>query len=160
MAKPSLVDLDALDLTQVVLGKDEIRRYCKQRGRMEMLDAVVHESHAADGVIIGFHDVRADAWWAPDHIPGRPIFPGVLQTEGAAQLCSLDFLRRNPAYEGKFIGFAGLNDTRFRGLVVPGVRMHWVGKLHRVRSGMFTYKAEGFVGRDLVFETEVMGVVL
>ncbi|MEO6711467.1 MAG: hypothetical protein ABI054_14035 [Planctomycetota bacterium] len=159
MAKPSLVDVDALDLTRVLHGKDLIRRYCKQRGRLEMLDGIVHED-AATGLIIGYHDIRADAWWASDHIPGRPIFPGVLQAEGAAQLCSFDFLRRHPENEGKFIGFAGLNETRFRGLVEPGVRLYWVGKEHRVRSTVFTYKAEGFVGKTLVFETEVMGTVL
>ena len=157
MATPSLVDVDTVDLTQIVHGKDTIRRYCKQRGRMEMLDGIVHED--ASGLIVGYHDVRADAWWTSDHIPGRPIFPGVLLAEGAAQLCSLDFLRRHPQHEGKFIGFAGLNDTRFRGIVEPGVRLFWVGKEHRVRSTMFTYRAEAFVGRTLVFETEVMGAI-
>ncbi len=160
MGKPSLVDIETLDLTRLLHGKDMIRRHCKQRGRFEMLDGIVHEDLSADGVIVGYLDIKADAWWAEDHIPGRPIFPGVLQAEGAAQLCSFDFLRRNPSFAGKFIGFAGLNDTRYRGVVAPGVRMHWIGKLHRVRSGMFTYKSEGFVGKDLVFETEVMGVVL
>lgn len=159
MAKPKLVDIDALDLGRILHGKDEIRRYCKQRGRFEMLDAVVHEDHPG-GVIVGYQDLKLDAWWAEDHIPGRPIFPGVLQAEGAAQLCTFDFLRRNPAMEGKFIGFAGLNDTRFRGVVEPGRRMYWIGKVHRSRSTMFTYHAEGFVDGELVFETEVMGVVL
>ena len=159
MAKPSLVDVSALDLTKVLHGKDLIRRYCKQRGRLEMLDGIVHED-LATGLVVGFQDVRADAWWTSDHIPGRPIFPGVLLAEGAAQLCSFDFLRRHPQHEGKFIGFAGLDSTRFRGIVEPGVRLYWAGKEHRVRSSMFTYKAEGFVGDTLVFETEVMGTVL
>jgi 3-hydroxymyristoyl/3-hydroxydecanoyl-(acyl carrier protein) dehydratase len=159
LATPSLVDVDALDLSHVIHGKDTIQRYCKQRGRLALLDGIVHEDHEA-GLVIGFLDILADAWWTTDHIPGRPIFPGVLHAEGAAQLCSFDFLRRNPALSEKFVGFAGLNDTRFRGLVEPGVRLHWVGKLHRVRTTMFTYRAEGFVGRNLVFETEIMGVII
>jgi len=159
LASPTLIDVNAVDLTRVIHGKDVIRRYCKQRGRLELLDGIVHEDIPA-GLVVGFLDIRADAWWAPDHIPGRPIFPGVLHAEGAAQLCSFDFLRRTPGLSDKFVGFAGLNDTRFRGLVEPGVRLHWVGKLHRVRTSMFTYRAEGFVGRDLVFETEIMGVIL
>ena len=159
MASPTLIDVDAVDLTRIIHGKGEIRRHCKQRGRLELLDGIVFEDLSA-GLIVGFHDIKADAWWTTDHIPGRPIFPGVLHAEGAAQLCSFDFLRRNPALNDKFVGFAGLNDTRFRGVVEPGVRLHWVGKMHRVRSTMFTYRAEGFVGRSLVFETEVMGVIL
>jgi len=159
LAKPKLVDLAAIDLSRILHGKETIRQYCRQRGRFEMLDAVVFEDHPA-GLIIGYQDIRADSWWAADHIPGRPIFPGVLQAEGAAQLCTFDFMRRNPTLMDKFIGFAGLNDTRFRGVVEPGVRMHWIGKLHRARSSMFTYQSEGFVNGELVFETEVMGVVL
>ena len=159
MATPTLVDVDALDLTQILHGKEAIGRYCKQRGRLALLDGIVYENREA-GLIVGFHDIRADAWWTTDHIPGRPIFPGVLHAEGAAQLCTFDFLRRNPTLCDKFVGFAGLNNTRFRGLVEPGVRLHWVGKLHRVRTTMFTYQSEGFVGRERVFETEIMGVIL
>jgi len=158
LATPSLLDVDALDLTRILHGKETIRRYCKQRGRLEMLDAIVHAD--GKGLVVGYQDVRPDAWWTTDHIPGRPIFPGVLLAEGAAQLCSFDFLLRHPEHGDRFVGFAGLNDTRFRGIVEPGVRLYWVGKEHRVRSTMFTYKAEGFVGKTLVFETEVMGTVL
>lgn len=159
MAKPTLVDVDTLDLTKILHGKEDIRRYCRQRGRMEMLDGIVHED-LEGGLVIGFQDLRHDAWWTTDHIPGRPIFPGVLQAEGAAQVCTFDFLRRTPALADKFLGFAGLNDARFRAVVPPGVRMHWIAKVHRVRQPMFTYKTEGFVGRDLVFEAEVMGIVI
>lgn len=159
MAKPRLIDVDSIDLSRVLHDKLEIQRYCKQRGRLSLLDGIVHQD-AEQKLIVGFLDLKADAWWTSDHIPGRPIFPGVLHAEGAAQLCSYDFLRRHPENATRFVGFAGLNNTRFRGLVEPGVRLHWVGKEHRVRSTMFTYHAEGFVGGELVFETEIMGAIL
>ena len=159
MAKPSLVDPDTLDLTRIVHGKETLRRYLKQRGRFEMLDAIVHED-AATGLIVGYQDLLPDAWWAADHIPGRPIFPGVLQLEGAAQLATYHFLTNHPQEPGRFVGFGGMNETRFRGVVTPPARLILVAKQIRVRATMFTYAAQGFVDGKLAFETEILGVVV
>jgi 3-hydroxyacyl-[acyl-carrier-protein] dehydratase len=133
---------------------------CRQAGRFRLLDGIVRFDPASDDPIVGFKDVHADEWWASDHIPGRPIFPGALQIEAAAQLCTYDFMHRRPDIEGRFVGFGGLNDTRFRGIVEPGMRMVLAGKVERVRHTMFTYLAQGFVADKLVFETEIMGLVL
>lgn len=158
MASEPLADLAQLDLSQVLADHDAVYRVLQHGGRFALLDAVVHRDPDA-GLIVGYKDIRAEDWWAPDHIPGRPIFPGVLMVEAGAQLCSYDFLMRQQG-ERRFIGFGGLNATRFRGLVEPGVRFHLVGKLHRFRSTMFTYHAQGLVDGRVVFETEVLGVAL
>jgi 3-hydroxymyristoyl/3-hydroxydecanoyl-(acyl carrier protein) dehydratase len=159
VATQPLIDFEKLDLSRVVIGPEEIRRYCQQRNRFEMLHGILHFDLTGN-LIVGFRDIRADDWWAADHVPGRPIFPGALQIEGAAQLCTFDFMHRREDLAGRFVGFAGLNDTRFRGLVLPGTRLIWAGAVHRIRSSMFTYKTQGFVDRELVFETEIMGVVI
>jgi 3-hydroxyacyl-[acyl-carrier-protein] dehydratase len=159
MPASPLIDFERLDLSRVVFGRDEIRSLLKQRGRFEMLDGILHLD--VEGKLdVGFKDVRADEWWAEDHIPGRPIFPGALMIEAAAQVCSFDFLKRAQDWHGKFVGFGGLGETRFRGLVEPGVRLLLAGRVDRIRSRMFTYDAQAFVERQLVFETQVMGVIV
>jgi 3-hydroxymyristoyl/3-hydroxydecanoyl-(acyl carrier protein) dehydratase len=159
LAAQPLIDLDTVDLTRVVAGRDAIRRHCLQRNRFEMIDAIVLHDIPGE-VIVGFKEIRRDDWWAPDHIPGRPLFPGVLQIEGAAQMCSYDFMERMPNLEGKFVGFGGVDATRFRAQVEPDCRLVFVAKPRRMRSSMFTYSAQGFVDKKLVFETEIIGVVL
>lgn len=159
MPTTPLIDLETLDLSRVVAGRDELQRVLKQRGRFFMLDGVLHVASSGE-LIVGYKDIRADDWWASDHIPGRPIFPGALMIESAAQLCSYAFSTHVPGMENAFIGFGGLDGTRFRGVVTPPARMIFVGRLKRQRSRMFTYAAQGFVDRELVFETEVMGVVV
>jgi 3-hydroxyacyl-[acyl-carrier-protein] dehydratase len=154
-----LIDFERLDLSRVVVSMDDVRRHLKQRNRFEMLDGILHLDLPGK-LVVGFKEIRADDWWASDHIPGRPIFPGVLMVEGAAQMCSFDYLRRTPESAGKFVGFAGLNDTRFRGIVTPPCRLIWAGTPTRMRSSLFTYHAQGFVDRKLVFESEIVGVVL
>lgn len=158
MAATPLADLDALDLSTVVLDREEIRTACKQRGELEIPEGILHYDQD-EHLVVGFRDIRAEDWWAPCHIPGRPIFPGVLQIEGAAQLCTYDFIKSTPDLDGKFVGFAGLNETRFRGIVEPPARLIWVCKVKKVRRSMFIYDTQGFVDGNMVFETEIMGMV-
>jgi 3-hydroxyacyl-[acyl-carrier-protein] dehydratase len=159
MPSTHLLDFEKLDLSRSVATHAEIYSVIKQRGRFALLDGVLHFDRASE-LVVGFKDIRADDWWAPDHIPGRPIFPGALMIESAAQLCSWDFMKRGTHPNETFVGFGGLDGTRFRGIVEPGHRMIFAGTVKRSRSRMFTYVAQGFVERELVFETEVIGVIV
>ena len=159
MATQPLIDLSTLDLDQVIAGPSELLSKLAQRGTFEMLGGVIHRDED-EGLIVGFKDIRGDDWWATDHIPGRPLFPGALMIEAAAQLCSYDYLLRDVADPERFIGFGGLNNTRFRGTVEPEGRMYFVGKVHRIRRSLFAYFAQGYYQDKLVFESEILGVVL
>jgi len=159
MPTAPLIDFDALDLDRVVATRAQIRELIRQRGRFEMLDGIAHVDPERP-LVVAYLDVTADAWWASDHVPGRPLFPGALMIESAAQMCTFDFLHRQPALKDKFLGFAGMDKVRFRGTVEPGCRMYFAGTPVRVRSTMFTYATQGFVERKLVYEGEIMGMVV
>ena len=53
---------------------------------MEHLNGVNYYDH--NGKIVGYKDVREDEFWVEGHIPGRPLLPGVIMIEAAAQLAS------------------------------------------------------------------------
>jgi len=159
MPTTPLIDFEALDLTQTVGTPEDLKKYLKQRGTFELLDGVLHQGADAE-LTVGYKDIRGDDWWAADHIPGRPLFPGALMIETAAQLASYDYLRYRGNRGGdEFVGFGGLDKTRFRAAVSPDCRMLFAVRLIRSRRTMFVYEAQGFVDRKLVFECEVMGVV-
>lgn len=158
MADKTAIDLKSLDFTKLVATKAQIYSRLQQAGRFALLDGVLHFAKD-EPLSIGFKDIRGDDWWCADHVPGRPLFPGVLMIETAAQLASWDHLLRHPEEKG-FIGFGGLNDTRFRGQVEPGHKVVIVAREKRVRSRMFFYEVRAFVESNLVFETEVIGVVI
>lgn len=159
MPSTPLIDPTTLDFTQLAAGRTQIDARLKQRGRFSLVDGVLAQKPDSK-VIVGFKELHADDWWTTDHIPGRPIFPGVLMIEGAAQLCSFDYLVQHHEGEDVFLGFGGTNETRFRGLVVPPGRLVFAGEVRRVRKTLFTYYAQAFYADELVFESEIMGVVV
>jgi len=161
MAAAPLVDLDRLDLSRVVVDRRALDEHLMQRNTFSMIEGVLYEDVEGQ-VIVGYRDIRHDDWWAADHIPGRPMFPGVLQIETAAQLCAYDFSahRLEGPLAGKFIGFGGIENARFRGLVVPDCRFLVAARLAKFSRRMFRYEAQAFVDGQMVFEADILGVLV
>jgi 3-hydroxyacyl-[acyl-carrier-protein] dehydratase len=149
-----LFDISGIDLDKVVYDQEQVREANPQRGDMEMLNAVTFVDPDA-GHIIGYKDVRADEFWVPGHIPGRPLFPGVLMLESAAQLACF-YTKKVMQWPG-FVGFGGLEETKFRGQVVPPCRLYLIGKKQRERHGRIWCNVQGVVNGQLVFETGIIG---
>jgi len=159
-----LVDLDSLDLSRTVFTVADMQKVLQQRGTFSLIHGVLHLDPETSDLVVGYHDVRADEWWAKDHVPGRPIFPGVLMVEASAQLGSFDFFRRHPDVPVTFIAFTGIDSTRFRAPVEPPCRIYFVGRgqKNRVHAGkvMFSYQFQGLVDNKIVFESEIKGMQL
>src|SRR5438094_7216383 len=152
---PQLVfDISGIDLNRMIYDQEAIRAANPQRGDMEMLNAIVYAEPSL-GRIIGYKDVRADEFWVPGHIPGRPLFPGVLMIEAAAQLASF-YTRMFIGWKG-FIGFGGVTDVKFRNQVPPGVRMHVLGLKTWERHGRMGCDVQGIVNGNICFEASIIG---
>jgi 3-hydroxyacyl-[acyl-carrier-protein] dehydratase len=155
---PSLLyDISGIDLDQVLFGKQAILEANPQRGPMEHLDAIVY-ADPAQGRIVGYKDVRCDEFWVEGHIPGRPLLPGVLMIEAAAQLASF-YTRKFVGWKG-FIGFGGADEIRFRLPVVPPCRMYLIGQKIWERHHRLNCKVQGVVNGAMVFETAIIGAEL
>src|SRR5437588_12232739 len=127
-----IFDPSSLDFSRVVADQEQIRRVNAQRFEMEQLTAVVYIDPSRH-LMVGYKDVRPDEFWVRGHMPGYPLLPGVLMCEAAAQLCAY-YVCAYSSLGGDFIGFAGLENVRFRGMVKPGDRLILVcraNKLHR-----------------------------
>ena len=153
-----LVDLREFDLDRIEFGPEEIRLRNPHRHEMELLDGVI-AFRPDEGFIIGEHRARADAFWTRGHIPGRPLFPGVLMVELAAQLCSFYWHSRYPGQD-TFFGFGGIDETRFRGTVKPGDRLIVVGRSIQVKPRRAIFDTQGFVDDKMVFQSRIIGMPL
>jgi 3-hydroxyacyl-[acyl-carrier-protein] dehydratase len=160
MPKELILDFSEYDVDHVVADLDEIRKYNRQRFEMEQLTAVCYFS-AERGIAVGYKDLALDEFWVRGHMPGMPLLPGVMTCEIAAQLSSYFAQKMQVLGAGVTLGFGGMNDVRFRGVVVPGQRIVVAIKQTKVRKGVLVVSQfQAFVERNLVAEGEVLGVAL
>ena len=156
MAPPLLVDLSRLDLNRVLYDVDAVQDINPHRYEMRLLDGIVHLDRE-QGCVVGFHDAREDEFWVRGHIPGRPLMPGVLMIETAAQLASFCAKQLNPD-EKRFFGFGGIDEVKFRTPVLPGQRLWILGKFLENRSRRFKFAAQGVVNDQLAFQAVITGL--
>jgi 3-hydroxyacyl-[acyl-carrier-protein] dehydratase len=151
-----LFDISGIDLSNVIADQEAIRQVNPQRGDMEHLNGIVWFDK--DRRVVGFKDVRADEFWVSGHIPGRPLLPGVIMIEAAAQLSSY-FVKAVLKWEG-FIGFGGVEDCKFRMQVLPGCRLYLLAEQSSTRHRRIVCKMQGLVEGQLAFEATIIGVAM
>ncbi len=153
-----IVEPSDYDLDHVVADLEEIRRHNRQRFEMEQLTAIVYEDPGRK-VCVGYKDLGPEEFWVRGHMPGAPIMPGVMMCEAAAQLASYLATKYN-LLGGSVVGFGGLKEVRFRGVVRPGDRFVIMIRALKSRSTMLICEFQCLVRENLVCEGELMGVAL
>lgn len=155
MAADLFFDISHIPLDQIAVSYDEVGRLNPQCGDMRQLDHVIWLSPDHTQAL-GVKTVRDDEFWVPGHIPGRPIFPGVLMIEAGAQLVSVLFKTKTGNLT--FLGFIRCDEVVFRHQVVPGDKFLILGKEHIRTNRRFVSKVQGVVGDKLVFEATISGM--
>ncbi len=153
MPPPLLFDLSRLDVNHVAIPIEEIRKILPQRFEMEMLSGILFD----DGkYAVGYKDFTTEDFWVRGHIPERPLLPGVMMIECAAQLCAFSAMRQRP--EMGFMGFAKCDEVRFRGTVVPPARLYMIASMVELNRRRAVAKCQGVFEGLLVFEATVTGM--
>ncbi len=156
MKSEPLISLDRIDLGRVLYDAEAIRQFNPHRFEMELLDAIVHfDPETLDAV--GYHDLDAEAFWVRGHIPGRPIFPGALMVESAAQLSSFCY-RQRFSFADRFFGFGGIDNVRFRSVAEPGQRIYVICKQIVLNRRHSRFAVQGIVEDRIAFDGEIIGV--
>lgn len=153
-----LVDLAQIDLDQVILTREQIyEKYLPQRHEFMLLDGVC-ALDAKQGTFVAYADIREDAWWVSGHIPGRPLLPGVLMLELAAQTSAIAATMLMG--DIGFIGFGGVDKCKFRDSVVPPARLHLLCVATDLRPRRIISQTQGVVGDRLIFEAQITGLIM
>ncbi|NQT03121.1 MAG: beta-hydroxyacyl-ACP dehydratase [Planctomycetes bacterium] len=160
MPPPLLFDLSSIDLqAKPVFDREAICEVNPQRFEMQQLDGILW-CDKDKRLILGYKDVTEDEFWIRGHIPSRPLMPGVIMVEAAAQLSSF-FMKHIYELEG-FVGFAGINSAKFRSVVEPGQRLYLLGHItkfkRRKNTSHVTTSVQGVVDGAIAFETTISGM--
>ena len=152
-----IIELSEVDLDNVVSGIEQIRKYNPQRYEMEQLTAIVLEDTDRQ-ICVGYKDVSREEFWIRGHMPGMPLMPGVIMCEAAAQISSY-YVQKYDLLQAKMVGFGGLEDVRFREIVVPGDRLVIAIELLKARPRrMIKCRFQGFVRNEIVVDGIIKGV--
>lgn len=158
-AAPVAVDLSALDFGRPIAGIEQIREANPQRHEFELLTGVVLLDPARH-LIVGYKDLTPADFWTRGHMPGFPLFPGVLMCEAAAQLCGYYYTTQKIGDPGVLLGLGGLDQARFVRPVRPGERLVLVATGVKVHRRLTRFQVIGYVGTEKAFEALVTGVPL
>ena len=155
MPRELLVDLSSMDLSQTEFGIEAIREFNAQRYEMEHLTGIVRYV-PDENYLVAYKEVTDEEFWIRGHIPGRPLMPGVIMLEASAQACTFYFKKVTGTQE--FLGFAGLDNVKFRGTVEPGDTLYIIVKNTDLRKRRAIFETQGVVGDRMVFEAVITGM--
>jgi 3-hydroxyacyl-[acyl-carrier-protein] dehydratase len=154
-----IIDPAEIDLNRLVADIDEIRRWIPQRDAMEQLTAIVYDDLERH-ICVGYRDLTENEFWVSGHMPGFPLMPGVIMCEAAAQVLSYH-VQRNNLSGVDVVGFGGIDNVKFRGVVRPGDRLVVACQVTKFRRGrLVVCRFQEFVSGSLVCEGELTGIAL
>src|SRR5512134_2710973 len=96
----------------------EIQNLIPHRWPFLLVDRIVEYDPDAKR-IVGIKGVAATEWYFQGHFPGLPVMPGVIQVEALAQTMAV-YVAKQPGFGDRIGLFAGIDDCRFKRVVVPG----------------------------------------
>ena len=134
----------------------EIMRILPHRYPFLLVDRVVELEPGKRAV--AFKQVTANEPQFTGHFPGRPIMPGVLMVEALAQTAGVAVLTLDE-YRGKIGLFAGIDECRFRRLVVPGDALRLEVTVEKLRGMFGRVRAVASVDGEIAVEATLSIII-
>lgn len=137
--------IENLDIT-------EIKKILPHRYPFLLVDRVTYAEpgHSAKG----YKNLTANEQFFEGHFPFKPIMPGVLMVEALAQLGCIAILLKDEYKE--YLGvFTGIDNFKFRAMVVPGDRLDMEVELLKMKGPVGKFRAVAKVGDKVACEGEM-----
>ena len=107
---------------------------------------------------VGIKQVTANEPQFTGHFPDRPIMPGVLMVEALAQTAGIAVYTLDE-YRGKLGLFAGIDDCRFKRMVVPGETLRLEVNVEKLRGMFGRVRASASVDGEIAVEATLSIII-
>jgi beta-hydroxyacyl-ACP dehydratase FabZ len=110
--------------------------------------------------VVGLKNVSMNEPFFQGHFPGTPIMPGVLILEAMAQtsgVLSISSLEKGK--EGALMYFMGLDQVKFRKMVVPGDQLIMELKVLKQRAKIMKLAGVAKVNDQIAAEAQLMATI-
>lgn len=143
-------------MADLPMDREAIKRLIPHRDPFLLIDRVVELEPGKHAV--AEKDVRAEDWWFAGHFPDRPIMPGVLVVESLAQTAAVCAMAM-PEFTGGLGVFAGIDEIRFRRMVLPGDTLRLECTMLKLHRAFGRAKVVATVNGEVATEGEIMFVL-
>ena len=141
-----------------VLDINQIAKMLPHRYPFLLVDKIFHLDEKS---VAGIKNVTMNEHFFQGHFPNNPLFPGVLQIEAMAQVGGILVLNTVPDPENYWTIFLGVENCRFRQMVLPGDTMVMQCELLApIKRGIAKMTGKAFVGKNLVCEATMLARIV
>jgi UDP-3-O-[3-hydroxymyristoyl] N-acetylglucosamine deacetylase/3-hydroxyacyl-[acyl-carrier-protein] dehydratase len=117
--------------------------------------------HLDDESVAGVKNVTMNEPFFQGHFPGNPVMPGVLQIEAMAQVGGILVLNTVPDPENYWTLFLGVENFKFRKMVLPGdTLIIQCDLMAPIKRGIAKMRGRGYVGNQLVCEGSMVARIV
>lgn len=141
-----------------VLDSNQIAQVLPHRYPFALVDKIIHMDEMS---VTGVKNVTINEPFFKGHFPGNPVMPGVLQIEAMAQTGGILVLNTVPDPENYWTYFLGIENCRFRKMVLPGDTLIFKCELLApIKRGIAKMRGQAYVAGNLVCEAVVTASIV
>ena len=143
---------------EIPMDIEEIMNHIPHRYPFILIDRILEL--VPNKRVVGLKNVSINEPFFQGHFPGKPIMPGVLILDAMAQASGvLAIASLEKGKEGALMYFMGLDQVKFRKMVVPGDQLVMELKVLKQRAKIMKLAGVAKVDGQIVAEAQLMATI-